>query len=95
MGIAENDRRLREEIPDNVTIVLACKTRTVEEVLEAMEAGATDIGQNYVQEGAATVETLGNRARNSYQVAMEEGSNMVRIGTAVFGERACQLARRE
>ena len=36
MGIAENYRRLREENPDNVTIVLACKTRTVEEALEAM-----------------------------------------------------------
>jgi uncharacterized pyridoxal phosphate-containing UPF0001 family protein len=28
----------------------------------------------------------------SYRTAIEEGSNMVRIGTAVFGERACQLA---
>jgi len=36
MGIAENYRRLREENPDNVTIVLACKTRTVEEALEAI-----------------------------------------------------------
>ena len=26
---------------------------------------------------------------NSYRVAIEEGSNMVRIGTAVFGERTC------
>jgi uncharacterized pyridoxal phosphate-containing UPF0001 family protein len=24
---------------------------------------------------------------NSYKVAIEEGSNMVRIGTAIFGER--------
>jgi len=24
---------------------------------------------------------------NSYRVAIEEGSNMVRIGTAIFGER--------
>jgi len=27
---------------------------------------------------------------NSYQVAIEEGANMVRIGTAVFGPRACR-----
>jgi len=26
---------------------------------------------------------------NSYKVAIEEGSNMVRIGTAIFGERKC------
>jgi len=25
---------------------------------------------------------------NSYQVAIEEGANMVRIGTLLFGERA-------
>ena len=64
MDIAENYRRLREEIPDNVTIVLAGKTRTAEEIVEAIEAGATDIGQNYVQEGAAVHEALGGRAKD-------------------------------
>ena len=64
MSIAENYRRLREEIPDNVTIVLAGKTRTVEEIVEAIEAGATDIGENYVQEGAAMHEALGGRAKD-------------------------------
>jgi hypothetical protein len=28
---------------------------------------------------------------NSYKVAIEEGANVVRIGTAIFGPRACQL----
>jgi len=63
MGIAENYRRLREDVPDDVTIVLASKTRTTEEILEAIEAGATDIGQNYVQEGAAMHESLAARAQ--------------------------------
>ena len=27
---------------------------------------------------------------NSYKVAIEEGSNMVRIGTAIFGQRRCE-----
>jgi PLP dependent protein len=26
---------------------------------------------------------------NSYKVAIEEGSNMIRVGTAVFGPRLC------
>ena len=64
MSIAENYRKLREEIPDNVTIVLAGKTRTAEEIVEAIEAGATDIGENYVQEGAAMHEALGGRAKD-------------------------------
>lgn len=64
MGIAENYHRLREKIPDNVTIVLAAKTRTVEEIVEAIEAGTTDIGQNYVQEAAAMHKALGSRAKD-------------------------------
>jgi pyridoxal phosphate enzyme (YggS family) len=64
MSIAKNYRKLREEIPDNVTIVLAGKTRTAEEIVEAIEAGATDIGENYVQEGAAMHEALGARAKD-------------------------------
>jgi len=50
MQIAANYARLREEIPDHVTIVLAGKTRSVEEIVEVMDAGATDLGENYVQE---------------------------------------------
>ena len=28
---------------------------------------------------------------NSYRVAIEEGSNMIRIGTLIFGPRACDI----
>jgi hypothetical protein len=30
---------------------------------------------------------------NSYQVALEEGANMVRIGTKIFGERTTPLTK--
>ena len=50
MQIAANYTRLREEIPDHVTIVLAGKTRSAEEMEEVIDAGATDLGENYVQE---------------------------------------------
>ena len=50
MGIPENYTKIRNEIPDNVTIVIAAKTRTVEEIKEVIDAGATDVGENYVQE---------------------------------------------
>jgi len=64
MGIAENYRKLRQEIPDNVTIVLAGKTRTADEIAQAIEAGATDIGQNYVQEAEAMCQALQARAKD-------------------------------
>lgn len=50
MHIAANYTKLRKEIPDRVTIVLAGKTRSVEEIGEVIDAGATDLGENYVQE---------------------------------------------
>jgi pyridoxal phosphate enzyme (YggS family) len=59
MGIGTTYRRLRDEIPDHVTIVLAAKTRTPEEAAEALEAGATDLGHNYVQEAEAMRAALG------------------------------------
>ena len=50
MSISTNYAKIREEIPKDVKIVLSVKTRTVEEIGEAIDAGATDIGHNYVQE---------------------------------------------
>ena len=63
MSIAENYQKIREEIPDNVTIVLAGKTRTLEEIEEVIEAGATDIGENYVQEAEKMYDSLGKKAK--------------------------------
>jgi len=50
MSISKNYARIRREIPDDVTIIVSCKTRTLEEIREVIGAGATDIGENYVQE---------------------------------------------
>ena len=62
MSITENYVRLREEIPDYVTIVVSCKTRTVEEIEDAIDAGATDIGENYVQEAGQMYSALKKKA---------------------------------
>ena len=35
--------------------------------------------------------TLSMGMSNSYKVAIEEGSNMVRLGTIVFGKRECDI----
>jgi pyridoxal phosphate enzyme (YggS family) len=63
MSIYENYRKLRKETADDVTIVLACKKRTAEEVAEVIEAGASDLGENYVQEGEKLFDALGDKAR--------------------------------
>ena len=63
MDIVKNYQKIREEIPGNVTIVLAGKTRTMGEIEEIIAAGATDIGENYVQEAEKMYDSLGEKAK--------------------------------
>ena len=56
MSIAENVKNYLEKIRsgncfgEKITLVAATKTRTADEINEAIEAGITDIGENKVQE---------------------------------------------
>jgi len=52
--------KLRSEVPDHVTIVAAAKTRTPDEVRAVIDAGVTDIGENYVQEAEQMRAALGS-----------------------------------
>ncbi|MDO9541353.1 MAG: YggS family pyridoxal phosphate-dependent enzyme [Kiritimatiellia bacterium] len=63
MTIKERYQRIRKEVPANVTIVVAAKTRTADEVKEAIDAGVTDIGENYVQEAENIRQALGPAAQ--------------------------------
>ncbi|MFO8235859.1 MAG: YggS family pyridoxal phosphate-dependent enzyme [Bacteroidales bacterium] len=64
MTIAEKYQQLREEIPNHVTIVLAGKTKTAEEIKEVIDAGATDLGENYIQEAEEIVAELGEQSKD-------------------------------
>lgn len=50
MSIAENVSSIIDELPSKVQLVAAVKTRTSEQVKEALAAGLRVIGHNYVQE---------------------------------------------
>ena len=50
------------ELPEDVILVAAAKTRTLEEVRAVIEAGVTHIGYNYVQEALPIIYELGDRA---------------------------------
>ena len=56
--IKENVRKLLGELPEGVELVAAAKTRTPEEILEAIEAGVKIIGENYVQEAENIYKSL-------------------------------------
>jgi hypothetical protein len=57
--IKENVAAVLKELPPGVTLVAAAKTRTPEEILEAVEAGVTVVGHNYVQEAERAVAAVG------------------------------------
>lgn len=63
MSIYENYKKIRQEVPEYVTIVLAAKERNKEEIEEVIEAGATDIGENYVQEAKEIHNSLWEKAK--------------------------------
>jgi pyridoxal phosphate enzyme (YggS family) len=61
--IEENVRRILAELPEGVQLVAAAKTRTPEEIHQAVEAGLEIIGENYVQEAEQAFQVIGNRVQ--------------------------------
>lgn len=59
--ITENVRALLAELPPGVELVAAAKTKTPQDIMEAIEAGIRIIGQNYVQEAQAAFAAVGRR----------------------------------
>jgi hypothetical protein len=62
-SIKQNVASLLSEIPDGVKVVAAAKSRTPEEVLEAVQAGIEIVGENYVKEAKEAYELVGKRAK--------------------------------
>lgn len=61
--ISESIRQILDTIPPGVLLLAAAKTRTLEEVEAAIQAGVTDFGYNYVQEALPIIQTIGSRAK--------------------------------
>lgn len=51
------------ELPSGVRLVAAAKTRLPEEIIEAVGAGVSIIGENYVQEAEQAYRVVGNRVK--------------------------------
>jgi len=61
--ITEKVKKILSELPPGVTLVAATKSRTPEEILEALNAGIKIIGENYVQEAEGKFAMIGNKAK--------------------------------
>jgi len=72
-SIGENLRSVEDRIDkaarisgrrrEDITLVTVTKTRSVDEIREAIACGATDIGENYVQEAEGKYAQIGDAAR--------------------------------
>lgn len=63
-------------------MLAAAKTRTLEEVEAAIQAGVTDIGYNYVQEALPIIQTIGDRAK--WHMIGHLQQNKVKIAVEYF-----------
>ncbi len=63
MSIRQNAQQILSELPEGVQLVAAAKTRSPEEILEAVDAGVQIIGENYVQDAEKAYAIVGNRAK--------------------------------
>lgn len=61
--IRERVMAILDELPGRVELVAAAKARTPDEILEAVKAGVTTIGMNYVQEAEAAQAVVGRTVR--------------------------------
>jgi PLP dependent protein len=61
--IREEVKKIIAELPAGVTLVGAAKTRTPYEIMEAIDAGLTIVGENYVQEAEQAFSKIGNRVK--------------------------------
>lgn len=63
MGIKKTVEFLLKEIPKNVIIVGAVKSRRMDEIIKAIKAGIQVIGENYVQEAEEAFAFIGRKVR--------------------------------
>jgi PLP dependent protein len=80
--IKDNVKRIQAELPEGVQLVGAAKTRSVEEVIEAVEAGLTIIGHNYVQEAARHVDAVSHSVK--WHMIGHLQSNKAKRAAAIF-----------
>jgi pyridoxal phosphate enzyme (YggS family) len=80
--IKDQVKRILDELPEGVTLVGAAKTRTPEEILEAIESGLQVVGENYVQEAEKAFELIGHQAK--WHMIGHLQSNKAKKAVAVF-----------
>jgi pyridoxal phosphate enzyme (YggS family) len=82
--IADNVAALLKELPHGVTLEAAVKTRTAAEIAEALGAGVTVIGENYVQEADDHVRGLGDCSQAEWHLIGHTQGNKAKRAAELF-----------
>lgn len=56
-------QKIKSQLPPEVILIAAAKTRSLEEVEAVLAAGVTHIAYNYIQEALPIIEAIGDRAQ--------------------------------
>ena len=93
--IKENVSKILDELPEGVGLVGAAKTRTPQEILEAVEAGLEIIGENYVQEAERAFQVVGGKAKWHMigHLQSNKAKNAVRVFDLIETVDSIKLAR--
>ena len=93
--IKENVSKILEELPEGVSLVGAGKTRTPQEILEAVEAGLEIIGENYVQEAERSFQVVGGKVKWHMigHLQSNKAKNAVRVFDLIETVDSVKLAR--
>ncbi len=63
MSIKENIEKMRAKIPSDVTLIAATKTRAIDDIKQAIDAGIDIIGENYAQEAETKYRELKGKVK--------------------------------
>lgn len=99
--IRENVKKILDGLPEGVELIGVAKTRNLEEIQEAVDAGIRNIGENYVQEAERAYQQIGqavkwhmighlqsNKAKKAVRIFdMIETVDSVKLAEAI--DRAC------
>jgi pyridoxal phosphate enzyme (YggS family) len=93
--IKENVSKILKGLPEGVSLVGAAKTRTPQEILEAVEAGLEIVGENYVQEAERAFQVVGGKAKWHMigHLQSNKAKNAVRVFDLIETVDSIKLAR--
>lgn len=80
--IAQNLKKIFAQLKPEIKLVAASKTRTTEEIEQAIAAGVTSIGENYVQEALKKYEVIGSRV--NWHLIGHLQKNKAKIAVKIF-----------